>query len=103
RFNKGGATSEIPLRDYSAEDHTGNVTVTGDHLVMIQNVVILDPSPDTADELNPIKNTLVGTGNDSGSSGGSGGGGSINLLTILGFGMLALMRGLGLRRRNRSA
>jgi peptidyl-prolyl cis-trans isomerase A (cyclophilin A) len=103
RFNKGGATNEIPLRDYTAGDHVGGVEVTEEHLVMIQNVVVLDASPDTADGLNPIKNTLVGKDKDSGSSGGSSGGGSINLLTILGLGMLAVMRGLQIRRRSQSA
>ena len=109
RFNKGGATNEIPLRNYTLEDHTGSVTVTDDHLVMIQSVVVLDASPDTADGLNPVKNTLAGTGGNPnnpgnpGNSGGSGGGGSMNLLAILGFGMLALMRGLILRRKSHSA
>lgn len=97
RFNKGGAFNEIPLRNYTATDNTNNVRLTDEHFVMIQNVVVLDASPDTADSLNPVKNTLLG---DNGNSGGGGGGsGSFGFLAILWFGALAVARQLIVRRR----
>lgn len=101
RFNKGGAFTDLPLRDYTAEDHADDVKVTDDHFVLIQNIVILDESPDTADGLTPVKNTTLGDDQDN-SSGGSGGGGGTGLMTILLLGCLTAARRLMVRRRQAS-
>lgn len=95
RFNKGGAFNELPLRNYTTEDHADDVKVTDEHFVMIQNIVVLDESPDTADGLNPVKNTAL---NDQ-DGGGSDGGGSVGFLIILLLGFLAAARNLTARRR----
>lgn len=87
RFNKGGAFAELPLRNYTAADHTNNVVVDEDNFVMIQNIVVLDASPDTADGLNPPLNTSLDD-----DDGGSGGGGSLGFMTILALGILAFAR-----------
>jgi peptidyl-prolyl cis-trans isomerase A (cyclophilin A) len=97
RFNKGGALNEIPLRNYTTEDHEDDVKVTDEHFVMIQNIVVLDESPDTADGLNPVKNTSLDDDDDDNDSGG--GGGSIGFLTILLLGFLAAARTMLVRRR----
>lgn len=97
RFNKGGAFNELPLRNYTTEDHEDEVKVTDEHFVMIQNVVVLDESPDTADGLNPVKNTSLDDDDDNDSGGG--GGGSLGFLTILLLGFLAAARKMVLRRR----
>lgn len=76
------AFTETPLRNYTAG------AVDDDHFVMITGVVVLNPSPDTADELNPPKNisgsnsSTPGNVNPGGSSGG-GGSVSINLMGLL--------------------
>lgn len=88
RFNMGSTTAftSIPLRNYTAADNTNNVPVTGDHLMLIQNVVILNADPDTAASLTPTKNTLVNKKDDDGGSG------SMGLIGLLMLGMLALGR-----------
>lgn len=67
RYNHGGAFKELPLRNYTsgAIDHT--------HLVMIDNIVVLNPSPDTADGLTP--KVIAPKIDNPGTGGGSGGGG----------------------------
>lgn len=102
--------AEIPLRDYTANDHATNVAIDEDHLVIVQGIVVLNASPDTADDLNPAKNTKNNNGgggndggnNDSPNPGGSKGGGSvnINLLGLLSlFGLLVAQRGIGQRKK----
>lgn len=98
RFNKGGAFTDLPLRNYTADDHADNVKITDEHFVLIQNIVVLDSSPDTADDLNPVKNTAVDDDGDKGSGGGGGGGGSAGFMTILLLGLLAAARKITLRR-----
>ncbi len=92
RFNmdNGGVLGSIPLRNYTAADSTNKVPVTGDHLMLIQNVVILNADPDTAASLSPTKNTLINKKDDDGGSGG--GGGSSGLISLLVLGLLALGR-----------
>src|SRR5690606_31142506 len=101
---------EMPLRDYSATDCLNNVAIDEDHLVIVQGIVVLNASPDTADDLNPAKNTKNNNGgggndggnNDSPNPGGSKGGGSvnINLLGLLSlFGLLVAQRGIGQRKK----
>lgn len=52
-MNGGGVFSNLPIRDYSADDAANEVLVNQDHLVMINAVVVLDASPDSAADLNP--------------------------------------------------
>lgn len=87
RFNKDGTFSELPLRNYTAEDHRAAVAYDEDNLVMIEGIVVLNASPDTADSLAPVENTLIDS-----KSGGSGGGGSIGFLSILLLSVLAAAR-----------
>lgn len=86
RFNMGGALESIPLRNYTATDNTNKVPVTGDHFMLIENIVILNADPDTAASLNPTKNTLI---NEKEKDGGSG---SMGLISLLMLGLLALGR-----------
>jgi cyclophilin family peptidyl-prolyl cis-trans isomerase len=90
-FNMGGAASNIPLRKYTAEDASKNVAVTDANLVMIQHIVILNESTDTAANLNPVKNTSSSSSAGGNSSGG-GGGGSIGWLSLLMLLTLGTMR-----------
>ncbi len=87
RFNMGSNTpfTTIPLRNYTTSDAAANKEVTGDHLVLIQNVVVLNADPDTAAGLTPTKNTSVNKKDDDG-------GGSTGLVSLLLLGLLALGR-----------
>jgi len=93
RFNFGGAFNEMPVRDYTSEDVTNETALTHEHLVIIQNIVVLDASPDTANHLNPTPTTRNPDGNNGGNNGGdsSSGGGSFGwaLLMLLSLGLLA--------------
>jgi len=84
RFNMGGALESTPLRNYTATDNTNKVPVTGDHFMLIENIVVLNADPDTAASLNPAKNTLINKKDD--------GGGSMGLISLLMLGLLALGR-----------
>ncbi|PUA27176.1 MAG: hypothetical protein B0W54_20355 [Cellvibrio sp. 79] len=87
RFNMGNSTpfTTIPLRNYTASDAAANKDVTGDHLVLIEKIIVLNADPDTAAGLNPVKNTSVNKKDDSGS-------GSTGLISLLLLGLLALGR-----------
>ncbi len=87
RFNMGSVFASIPLQNYSYEDYQNNVTVTGDNLVMVTGVVVLDASPDTADGLSPVVNGK-GKKADTGS-------GSANIWILGLLGLLAGRRWLG--------
>lgn len=54
-----GALKGFPLRSYTDQDNKNNVAITDEHLVLIENIVILNADPDTASNLNPVKNNLV--------------------------------------------
>ncbi len=84
RFNMSSPFDTIPLRNYTTTDNTNKVPVTGDHLVLIENIVVLNADPDTAASLNPTKNTLINKKDD--------GGGSMGLISLLMLGVLALGR-----------
>lgn len=86
RFNLGGAFTEMPLRNFSTDD-----VVDEDHLVLVTGIVVLDPSPNTADGLNPVRRS-VGSSSSSASSTSSSGGGSGG--GSMGPGSLLLMFGL---------
>lgn len=98
RFNFGGVYKELPLRNYTSEDGSDGVTLTHEHLVMVQNIVVLDASPDTADGLNPKPTTRNdndgGSGGDNGGSSGGGGSFGWALLIMLGLRLLAGRRRL---------
>jgi peptidyl-prolyl cis-trans isomerase A (cyclophilin A) len=87
RFNVG-IFEGFPLRDYSASDQTANKPVTGDHLMLIQNIVVLNADPETAASLNPTKNTLINEPVKK----DDGGSGSLGLLGLLSLALLALGR-----------
>lgn len=97
RFNKGGAFGELPLRDYSVADHSNGVEATDENFVMILGIEVLNASPDTADNLTPVKNTLINADDD---EGGSGGGGGLGLLSILALGVLTFGRAVARRGKN---
>lgn len=76
RYNAGGAFKELPLRSYSGG------LVDDSHLVMIDNIVVLNPSPDTADGLTP-KQIAPKIDNPGTGGGGSGGGGSVGYFFVV--------------------
>lgn len=88
RFNMGDALGSIPLQNYTLEDAANNTLVTGSHLVLINAIQVLDPSPDTADSLTPTPNTRVSNAKDDDSSG------SIGILVLVLLGALSIARGL---------
>lgn len=91
RFNLGGATSSLPLRDYTATDLNNDVVITDTHLVIITDIVVVDATTVTNPTLTPTPNTLISPApapapNPSQpNSGGSGGGGSLNYLLLIGL------------------
>ncbi|WP_341938761.1 peptidylprolyl isomerase [Marinimicrobium sp. C2-29] len=93
RFNLGGVYKNLPLRNYTADDAEAEEPVTPDHLVSITAIVVLDASPDTAADLDPVPNTLIdeaGKDADNSSSG-----------SLSGW-VLFLLASLGLTRLTRS-
>ncbi len=85
RENFGNAFTHLPLRNYSDEDLENQVPLTHEHLVMIQTIVVLDPSPDTANGLNPKPTTRKDNsgGGNGGGGDSSGGGGSFGFWLLL--------------------
>lgn len=98
RFNLGGATNTIPLRDYTETDAANQVTITDEHLVIITDVVVIDANPVTNPDLNPTPNTLIDapvvlpTENPSSSSGGAVGSSPFFVLISLLFGVILKRR-----------
>lgn len=91
-FIVGSGLSEFPLRDYTLEDYQANVPVDDTNLILITDVVVLNASPDTADSLNPTKNTLLVVEEEEDKKGG--GGGSLGLWQLL----LLMVLGLSIRK-----
>ena len=89
RFNLGGATTSIPLRNYTETDAVNQVPITDEHLVVITDIVVVDATPVTNPDLNPTPNTLIDAptqpGTGGGTSGSSGGaiGGQLSVLLML--------------------
>ncbi|VUD51962.1 Peptidyl-prolyl cis-trans isomerase A [Thalassocella blandensis] len=84
-----GNFSDFPLVDYTVEDAQNDVPITDENLVVVQSVVIIDASDDTADGHN--LNVIVerpDQGNDTSSEGA----GSFNWLSLSLLGLLALAR-----------
>ncbi|WP_041523819.1 peptidylprolyl isomerase [Gilvimarinus agarilyticus] len=89
------ALDEMPVRDYEQEDYDDNLLPTEDHIVLVQNIVVLDAAVDTAADLDPMPTTRDDSEPDNGgNNGGSGGGGgSVSWLMLLG------LLGAGIARR----
>lgn len=87
-YDMGGAANSIPLRNYSSDDASNDVEPTDEHLIIIQDVVVIDDTSVTNPDLTPVANTLIDQVNvpDSGNENvDNGGGGS------MGLGYLALL------------
>jgi peptidyl-prolyl cis-trans isomerase A (cyclophilin A) len=82
RGSFGHTFGEIPLRDYAPGQ-----TADDDHLVMVTGIEVLDPSPDTADDLNPVR-AASSSSSSGGGDGGSSGGGSVSISLL---GMLLML------------
>ncbi|XOV78504.1 MAG: peptidylprolyl isomerase [Aestuariibacter sp.] len=96
RYDMGGAANSIPLRNYSNDDASNEVEPTDEHLVIIQDIVVIDDASVTNPDLTPVENTLIDQVNvpDSGNDNvDNGGGGS------MGLGYLALLLLLVNRKR----
>jgi peptidyl-prolyl cis-trans isomerase A (cyclophilin A) len=91
-FNFGGAFTTIPLRDYTSADQSAGTVPTDSNLVMITDVVVVDATVVTDANLNPARNTLLDSGDDSGSGGDSDSGGSMGALFLSLLGMFAIRR-----------
>ena len=91
RFAFSNTFSEIPLRDYTADDINDNVTPTDSHLVIISDIVVIDATVVTNPSLVPTPNTLINNVTVPDLS--SGGGGSIS------FGLLAGLLLITFRKR----
>lgn len=80
----------MPVRDYLQSDYDEKLLPDEDHIVIVQNIVVLDAAPDTAAGLNPPANTGGSNGGgDSNGGGSSGGGGSLGLGLLLLLGLCA--------------
>ncbi|ANO51356.1 peptidylprolyl isomerase [Woeseia oceani] len=80
-YNIGSPLTELPLRNYTAQDAANNVPIDNTHLVIISSITVTDTTVDSAAGLNPTPNTA----NDNGGSLGGGGGGSTGVLLLLGL------------------
>src|SRR5690554_4462830 len=58
-MNVGDPFRDLPLRDFDEEDRKAGVKLTDEHLVMVNNIMILDHDPDSAADLKPVPNTLI--------------------------------------------
>jgi len=91
----GGAFTELPLRNFGAQEIEEQIFPDLDHFVTVYNIQVLDASPDTAADLEPVPNTLIDAPPESPSSSSSSG--SVSWL------WLVLLAGLGARRLVRSS
>jgi peptidyl-prolyl cis-trans isomerase A (cyclophilin A) len=91
RFNFGGATTDLPLRDYSVDDLNNAIEPDENNLVIINAVIVSDSTVDSAAGLSPPLSTNV-TPPPTTQPAASGGGGSLGVISLL---------GLLLRRRRR--
>ncbi|WP_371195104.1 peptidylprolyl isomerase [Glaciecola sp. SC05] len=81
---------EIPLRDYTTADQQNGVIPDESNLVIITDIVVIDPAVVTNPNLNPAPNTLINAPSAPPSS--SGGGGSLNVFLLLGLAAIASFR-----------
>ena len=96
-YNFSGATSELPLRNYTATDFSNGVTVDDNHLVLISAIIVSDSTVDSAAGLNPPANTSNEPDGPTLDGNGGGGGGAFGLLGLL---TLALSGGVKLAKRS---
>ena len=83
--------NELPLRNYSS----GPLLIDDKDLVMVTGIVVLNPSPDTADALNPPPSKRLNNGGNNGggnNGGGKSSGGSTGTLLIAGLLLLVTAR-----------
>lgn len=81
--------NELPLRGYTSGP------IDDKHLVMVSGIVVLNPSPDTADALNPPPSKRLNNGGNNGggnNGGGKSSGGSTGTLLIAGLLLLVTAR-----------
>lgn len=90
RFNFGGAFAELPLRDFSTADAQNNQVPDEDNLVIITDIVVIDPARITNSNLNPARNTLINANNTRPAE--QGGGGSLNFLFLIGLACIIRLR-----------
>ena len=86
RFNFNGI-SDLPLRNYSADDRNDNKPLVADNFVVIESMVVVDARVDTV-----AGQTLVPTTNSGASNNDDSSGGSFNWLWLLSLGLLKLAR-----------
>jgi peptidyl-prolyl cis-trans isomerase A (cyclophilin A) len=84
-FILGTGLAEFPLRNYTLDDYRNNVPADETNLVLITSVTVLNADPNTADGLNPTKNTLLVEEDNNGGGGGSLGLWQLLLLIVLGL------------------
>lgn len=84
RFNYGSPFDTLPLKDFTAEQASSGAEPTGDNLIVISDIVIIDSTVVTNPNLNPVRNTTVDAGGDDGDSdsGGSVGWLLVSLLSL---------------------
>ena len=101
-FNAGGAATNLPLQNYTAQNAADNEPVTDDHLIRVTAIVVIDAAADTASGLMPAENTLIDAPADPPPviSGGGGGGGAFGLISLLALfvASIARTRSMQLRR-----
>jgi len=96
-FNFGGATGELPLRNYTTADFNNGVAVDDTHLVIINAIIVSDSTVDSAAGLNPPLTTANQPAPPN-SGGGGGGGGAFGIMSLLGLLLAGRQR---IRRRSR--
>jgi peptidyl-prolyl cis-trans isomerase A (cyclophilin A) len=93
-FVLGSGFTEFPLRNYTLDDYRNNAPADETNLVLITNVIVLNADANTADSLNPTKNTLLVIKEEN----KGGGGGSLGLWQLL----LLIVLGLSVRKSRSS-
>lgn len=83
-YDFGGATTDLPLRNYTQTDFTNEVVVDDNHLVIFTAIALIDTAVDTAAGLNPPLTTAGQTPPPPPPAAG-GGGGSLGLFGLLGL------------------
>ncbi len=86
RFDFGDALTNLPLQNYSQMDFDNRVLIDDTHLALITEIEVTDSNVDSADGLNPVRNTSNTTPSvPPPTSGGGGGGGSFSFFALLGL------------------
>ena len=48
-------SAEFPIRNYTVDDYRNNIPVDENNLVLVTNILVLDPSPNTQDSITPVE------------------------------------------------